>query len=109
MTSLTSDKLVYLIGVTSLITLVLQAYNSVIKPQYKSDKDDALLNQQVKDLAKNTADQLLQMSKDFANLRDNHIHTLQIAQDNNSTQITDLRVTVTKLATIIDERIPKKQ
>ena len=109
MTTLTADNLVYLIGVLSLISMVLQVYSSIIKPQFKSDKTDALLSQQLSELAKNTAAQFLQMAKDFANLRDNHVHTLQGSIETTNKNVADLTTRVAVLSQIIDERIPKKQ
>lgn len=96
MTILTSDNLGFLVGLGGLLTLLLSAYNSIRRPQIKSEVGDGIMSQQIKDLA-----------SQLINLRDNHIHTMQVSLDANSTQIVDLRVTVTKLSTIIEERIPK--
>lgn len=98
MTAINSEQLVYIIGIFSLITMILQAYNTIIKPQNKADKDDALLGQQ-----------LLNLQRDLINLRDNHVHSLDVKIDQVSTTVQQQAVEIGKLSTIIEERIPKKQ
>lgn len=97
MTSLTADNLVYLIGMTSLLTLLLQAYNAITRPQIKSEKNEGLMSLQIKELA-----------AQMINLRDNHIHTMQVSLDSTNDRVGDLTTKVAVLTQIIDERIPRK-
>lgn len=53
--------------------------------------------------------QLKTLQSDLVNLRDNHIHTLETKIDNTNSEVTNIKVEIGKLATIIDERIPRKQ
>jgi len=76
---------------------LLTIFNYVRNPQISADKTDALLVQQ-----------LSMLQKDVANLRDNHVHTLDVRLDSTNDSITKLALEVTRLGTIIEERIPKK-
>lgn len=66
-------------------------------PQEKTEKNDAVM-----------AEQFKQLRLEFTNLRDNHIHTLDVKIDGAITSINHQSVELAKLTTIIDERIPKK-
>jgi spore coat polysaccharide biosynthesis predicted glycosyltransferase SpsG len=83
-------------GIT-FIGVLFMIYNSFKNPQIKSEKTDALLTQRF-DL----------FQKDFNNLKDNHIHTIDVKLEENGKNITSLVVEVAKLSTIIEERIPHK-
>lgn len=48
------------------------------------------------------------LDEQFANLRDNHVHTLETKIDSTNKDMSRMAVEIGKLATIIDERIPKK-
>lgn len=82
---------VMLIGVLFLI------WKSVQGPQEKSDKADALM-----------AQQLRQLQNDLVTLRDNHLAHLDKKVDDQGSTIRDLLVQLTRLNTIIEERFPKK-
>lgn len=97
MTAINSEQLVYIIGLFSLITMILQAYQSIVKPQNKAEKTDAILGQQ-----------LINLQRDLVNLRDNHVHTLGMKIDKVNETVQTQAIEIGKLATIIDERIPKK-
>lgn len=73
------------------------AYNYLRNPQIKSDKTDALLVQQLGIL-----------QADLTNLRDNHVHTLDVKLDATNEAIHGLTVKVATLSTIMEERLPKK-
>jgi len=77
--------------------IIFIVYNYFRNPQIKSEKTDALLTQRFN-----------MLESAFNNLRDNHIHTIDTKLDENSKLLNCLQNEVTKLATIIDERIPKK-
>ena len=49
------------------------------------------------------------LSSDLTNLRDNHVHTLDVKFDVIKDEISGLKIEMGKLATIIDERIPKRK
>ncbi len=91
---LTPSNILFVIAVASAIFAVYAYFRN---PQINADKTDALLVQQLSIL-----------QKDVANLRDNHVHTLDLRLDQTNDSIGKLALEVTRLSTIIDERIPKK-
>lgn len=73
------------------------AYYYITKPQIRADKDDALIQQSVS-----------QLQKDLANLRDNHIHSLDLRLEENNKGLSALTIQVTRLSTVMEERMPKR-
>lgn len=49
------------------------------------------------------------LTKQVQNIKDNDLHTIETKLEQENQEIQDLRVTVEKLITVIDERIPKKK
>lgn len=80
-----------------LLTLLFVVYNTFKNPQIKAANEISLLEQSLE-----------MLRADFVNLRDNHVHTLDVKQDQMMTRISSLENEVVKLCTIIEERIPKK-
>lgn len=87
----------YILGF-SILTAAFVVFRYFKDPQVKSDQNDALLEQSVS-----------QLQKDFANVRDNHLHTIDTKLDQTTLRVNELAIQVAKLSTIIDERIPRKQ
>jgi len=93
----TIDVITVIGQIITLIGVIFIVYNYFKNPQIKSEKTDALLTQRF-DI----------MQKDFNNLKDNHIHSIDVKLEENGKSITNLVVEVVKLSTIIEERIPHK-
>ncbi len=93
---MTNLEIVYL-SIT-LISVLFSAYSYFKDPQTKLEKGEGLMAMSIK-----------QLQVDLTNLRDNHVHSLDIKLDEQGKTIRDLLIQVTKLSTIIDERIPKKE
>lgn len=91
---LTTSNIVFFLGV---IGVIFSVYNYFRNPQIKADTKDALMAQRLDSL-----------SAQIINLRDNHIHSLQGAIEQTNKNVNALAIEVTRLGTIIDERIPKK-
>ena len=89
--------------IASLIGMLFLAYRSIIIPQYNTKIDDAKIAEQFK----NTLEQVASMQRDLVNLRDNHVHTIDLKLDQQKESMQTLALKVTELATIINERIPK--
>lgn len=83
--------------IIGLIGVIITVYNTVRNPQVTSEKNDSLMELSI-----------AQLGKDLANLRDNHVHSLDIKLDETNKVVTQISIQVAKLATIIEERIPKK-
>lgn len=72
-------------------------FNYFRNPQISLEKGEGLM-----------AMSITQLQKDVTNIRDNHLHTMDVKIDDQGKSIRDLSIEVTKLSTIIDERIPRK-
>lgn len=86
-----------IVTILGILGTVFGVYNYLRNPQISADKTNALLSQS-----------LLQVQKDLANLRDNHVHTLDMKMDEAMSRINELAIQVAKLSTVIEERIPKR-
>lgn len=79
-------------------------------PQVDSDKRDALLAQQIEFFMKATADRFKEMQDSFNSLllqSNNHIHTVDTKVEALTASMGVMSNQITRLATIIEERIPK--
>lgn len=101
----TASNIMFAVG---LIGIIFGIYHYFRNPQIKSEKFDILIKQTVEFVVKEFNLKLNNLEKAFVNLKDNHIHTIDIKIGENSKSIAHLTTEVTRLATIIDERIPKK-
>lgn len=81
----------------SIIGMLFLVYRNWRAPQEKSEKESIRL-----------ADEFSRLRADFINLRDNHVHTLDVKLDETNKSITNLAIEYARLNTIIEERIPKK-
>lgn len=85
----------FIIGAFGVIFTI---YNYFRAPQEKATQDDLLLGQSI-----------AQLNKDFANLRDNHVHTLDLKLDEANKAIGAMAIQITRLSTILEERLPRKK
>ncbi len=91
---LTPSNVTFAAGILGLIFGV---YHFFKNPQIKMDKNESLMQQQ-----------LVQLGKDLANLRDNHVHTLDTKLDSTIESMNKLALQVERLSVTIEERIPRK-
>jgi uncharacterized protein HemX len=99
---------VFVLGIIGVIFGVYQYFRN---PQVAEDKRAALLAQEVKTTSTSVEQRFESMQKNFEGLllqSNNHIHSLDIKIDALNKAMTDMRVEVATLSTIINERIPKK-
>lgn len=89
------QTLVYVLGIGGSIFGV---YSYFRNPQIKAEREDSIM-----------ALNIIQLQKDFANLRDNHIHTIDQKINASSEVVSKLALQVERLSTIIEERIPRKK
>ncbi len=89
----TAENIIASIAVVSIIFNTFQYFS---RPQQVSDKREGILALEIK-----------QLKEDIVNLRDNHIHSLEIAIKDTNTNLNLLTNQVGKLATVIDERVPR--
>jgi len=93
------QDLIYL-GIT-IISSLFALFMFFRKPQEKSEITDAVMDQRFQSL-----------DKEFANLRDNHLHTIEIKLDahiqNQGVRNEEFSNGLVKITTILEERLPKK-
>lgn len=80
-------------------------------PQITNEKKDALLRQEVQWTKEGNDKKFMEIQANFQSLllqSNNHIHTVDIKVDKVMETTAHLSTEVTRLATIIEERIPKK-
>lgn len=110
-TMLTPENISYLIGLAGLGGIIFAIYHSFRNPQIDQDKRDALLAQQVKWQNEAVDKRFKDMQESFNALllqSNNHIHTVDTKVDTLATNMNVMSNEITKLGTIIEERIPKK-
>lgn len=93
----TTDIIQNVVNLLLILGVGFSVYKSWATPQKKNDENDIRL-----------AERLEQVRNDLANLRDNHVHTLDIRITETNKAVQDLALQLTRLNTIIEERIPKK-
>jgi hypothetical protein len=104
---LTTTNIVFAIGI---ISVIFNIYLYFRNPQIKGEKIDALVAQQIKFLQESNDRRFSDIHKEIEGITttsQNHIHTVETKMDVLSTTVFQLSNEVTKLSTIIDERIPK--
>lgn len=90
----TISNITFAIGILAIIFSVFRYFRD---PQIQSDKTDTILALEIK-----------QLKEEIQNLKNNHIHSLEVAIANTNLNLNALTIQVAKLATIIDERNPRK-
>lgn len=109
---LTPSNITFVLGIMAIIFSI---YNYFRNPQIKSEKTDALLNQRVqweKEASdKKFSDMGLRIDTAMTTAQ-NHIHTVDVKVDGLMKDVSLMNVAITKeltrLSTIIEERIPRK-
>lgn len=105
---LTPSNITFILGV---LAIIFSVYSYFRNPQIKSDKTDALLTQKlqwtIEGNEKRFSDVNINIEKAF-NLAQNHIHTVDIKVDKLIENVSLMSNEITKLSTIIEERVPKK-
>lgn len=91
------DTLTVITFILGISGVVFGIYHYFKNPQIKLEKGESLLSLTVANI-----------QKDITNLRDNHIHTLDMRVGQMNTEMNSLAMRVERLATIIEERIPRK-
>jgi len=111
MTSLDTNDIGFIMGVIGLVGVVFTIYNYFRKPQISLEKKDALVDQQIRFMCESTDRRFDEMQKNFNGLllqSNNHIHTVDTKVENLIKTIGIMSNEITKLSTIIEERIPKQ-
>lgn len=105
---ITPSNIMFALGIIGMIFTVFSYFKN---PQIDQDKRDALLAQQVNWQNESVERRFKDMQESFQGLllqSNNHIHTVDTKVETLSGNVTKMSNEITKLATIIEERIPKK-
>lgn len=111
MTSISANDIGFILGILGVIGIIFTIYNYFRNPQIKQDKLDAILQERIKATNETNEIRFKNMNDSFNSLvlqTNNHIHTVEECVKNLETKVNSLTVGITKLSTIIEERIPKK-
>ena len=107
----TPSDLTIILNVLGILGILFGVYHFFRNPQIDGDKRDALLSQQIKFFIDGTERRFKEMQDNFNGLllqSNNHIHTVDTKVDALNTSVIAMGNEITKLSTIIDERIPRK-
>lgn len=109
---LTAPNITFALGI---LAIIFSIYNYFKNPQIEEDKKGSLLAQQVqweKDITEKRFTEMGSRMDAALTLAQNHTHTIDVKVDGLIAMVNDmnLKVTseITKLSTIIDERVPRK-
>ena len=91
---LTKDNIEFIIYIIGLFFI---AYNTFRKPQIRADKDISIIGEKMDNL-----------EEEMADLKDNHLHSIEKKQDELKDDIGEMNTKITQLATIIEERTEKR-
>jgi len=106
-TYLTPSNITFVIG---LMAIAFTIWGKVTSPQFKSEKTDALMAQQIKFFIDGTERRFAEIQNSFNGLllqSNNHIHTVDTKVEVLTASIGAMGNEITKLSTIIEERIPR--
>lgn len=83
--------------VLGIMGLIFGIYHYFKNPQIDLEKSEGINSLTIQNI-----------QRDLVNLRDNHVHSLDVKLDETNKTVSGIAIEVAKLATIIDERIPRK-
>lgn len=107
-TLLTTSNITFALG---LLAILFTVYNYFKNPQIEGDKRDLALAQQAQwqiESVERRFGEVQTSIKDAFQLAQNHTHTVDVKVDTLTKTVGEMGTSLTKLATIIEERIPKK-
>lgn len=94
---MSAETIQSIIPIITLAGTVFAVYFYFRKPQEQSEKTDIVIGKEI---------EYLKLS--LTNLKDNHIHTLENDIKSLQTAVQNVKLSVERLSTIIEERIPRK-
>jgi len=75
------ETLTYIIGILAVAGTIFGIYNVIRKPQEKGEVNDAVTEEKIKNIEKETESKFASLKELVINLRDNHIHTIESKLD----------------------------
>lgn len=105
----TTSNITFTLGILGILFAV---YHYFRNPQIKSDKKDALMSQEAQWAKELNESRFKTMQESIAagyTLAQNHIHTVQEHVEILTNRVNEMNVTIAKLTTVIEERLPNKK
>lgn len=94
------------------LTIIFVVYLYFRKPQIAADQEIRDHYQSFQAAQDKNMIFFKQMERDLTNMRENHIHTLEVKQDQQAEQIGQIKVDIARgmarIETLMEERFPKK-
>lgn len=109
--SISAGQIGLAVGVVSLVGVAFTVYKSWRNPQIEVDKKAELLEERAKWDREQTEKRFKESdenAKQAYALAQNHIHSVDVKVDNVAVGLGELKGEVIKIATILEERLPKK-
>lgn len=91
---ITPSNIIFALGI---ISMIFGVYSYFRNPQIASDKESI-----------KTDSRLDVIEKTLTNLKDNHIHSLDLKIDETNKKVSGIEIQMTKIATIVEERLPNR-
>lgn len=88
--------------------MLVNSYMVIRRPQERAKLNDAVFETKFNNLASIMDEKFKSLVEQLVNIKTNHLKHLQDDIVNNRNEITKLSVSVTKLSTVLEERLPKK-
>lgn len=94
--TLSLQTISYLLGLAAVLTIIFNVYNSFKNPQIKTDQE-----------AIKMSDRMKAVEAQIQEIKETHLASVESNIKELSKSVHDLALNVTRLTTIIDERIPR--
>lgn len=89
---ITEENISIALQVATVIGMIFAVYLYFRKPQEKSETNDAVFDEKLCNLSKNTDEKIGNLKDLVINLRDNHIHTLQSKLEDHIKESQDIAI-----------------
>jgi predicted Holliday junction resolvase-like endonuclease len=107
MINITQETLTFVLGIVAIISIIINVYNFIRKPQEKG----AIIDARFEEKFKSIDEKFKTVSETIVNLRDNHIHTIDEKLDKhieqNHNDCLEQAKQMTRIETLLEQIIKK--
>lgn len=93
---ITQETISFLLGLIALISVLFNIYEKFRKPQIRTDQTTVKITEDI-----------VSLQRQIGEIKETHLKSVESDIKSLTSSVNDLSKTVVRLATIIDERIPK--
>ena len=108
MQSINTNDIGFVLGIFWVIGIIFSVFRYFKTPQEKTEKTEVLFWEKISNLQLSMIDVKKTFDLQIANLKDNHLHSLDLKIDAVKDSVSSLALVVKWLSVIIEERIPQK-